>query len=327
MSFQLKLPKFLSPIKEEVIERLPPKPIIIKPVEPPQIVAPVIVQKRDPVLTISKYFKVDLKAFEKSGERDAILASSGMGKSHLTRVIMEETIESNDLLIVIDPEGEYYTLSNRYPMLVIGGDSATVPLEESKIASYIDTILNEGISAVFDFSDLTLDTEQQTMHSVVMEALFVAEMKLKEKVRVIIDEASIFAPQNQPSKEAKSSLESSVKIAKRGRKHGIDSLWSTQRPASLNKNVLSQCNRFWFGGITADTDYNAIKSFLNEAGISQEEIKGSKSGDFYYYTTGFLQKIRARDTYTKHIGSTPVRKENQKRADKRDIQRILKGLK
>ncbi len=260
-------------------------------------------------LRVAPMFSVPLDDYKATGERDAILASSGMGKSYLTGVLMEETIENNSLLCVIDPEGEHFTLAERYPMMIIGGEQANLPLEEDAIELYVDAMLKTGISAVFDLSEY-VDHEQQHLYGLIADALFTAEQKYKRKIRIVIEEAQIYAPQKTAGMAGKKDkrkdpLLESQKIAKRGRKRAIDSLWATQRPASISKDILSQCNRFWFGGISAEQDYKAIRPFLNEAGISYKEIRGLQPGEFFFYSKGFTKKIKVRKRHCKHAGATP----------------------
>jgi uncharacterized protein len=262
-------------------------------------------------LQVSKSFSVPLTDYAATGERDAILASSGMGKSYLTGVLMEETLENGSLLCVIDPEGEHFTLAEKYPMMIVGGEHASLPLEEDAIDLYIDTMLQFGFSAIFDLSDY-LDQEQVHLYGIIADKLFTAEQKYRRKVRIVVEEAQIYAPQRSaamPSgKNTKKGMDpvlASQKIAKRGRKRAIDSLWATQRPASISKDILSQCNRFWFGGITSELDYKAIKPFLNEAGISFAQIKSLQPGEFFYYGKGQTKLIKVRKRYCKHAGATP----------------------
>jgi 5-bromo-4-chloroindolyl phosphate hydrolysis protein len=263
-------------------------------------------------LVVSKTFQVDYADYAATGERDAILASSGMGKSYLTGVLMEETLENGGLLCVIDPEGEHFTLAERYPMLIIGGDHGNIPMEEDAVELVIDAMLSAGLSAVFDLSEF-LDNEQQHLYAVIADKLFNAEQKYRRKIRLVVEEAQIYAPQRMaggPSggRGAKKTMDpvlASQKIAKRGRKRAIDSLWATQRPASISKDILSQCNRFWFGGITSEQDYKAIKSFLTEAGISFTDIKALQPGQFYFYGKGHTEIIQVRKRICKHAGATP----------------------
>jgi Helicase HerA, central domain len=261
-------------------------------------------------LRVSKSFSVPIEDYIAIGERDAILASSGMGKSYLAGVLAEETLENGGLLCVIDPEGEYFTLAERYPLLVIGGERGMLPLSEAAIDLYVEMMLEANIPLVFDLSDY-IDVEQQALYAHIADSLFNLETKYRKKVRLIIEEAQIYAPQRMAAggsskvKMKQDPVYVSQQLAKRGRKRAIDTLWATQRPASLSKDILSQCNRFWFGGITAEQDYKAIKPFLNEAGISFAQLKNLRPGEFFFYSKGQTQILRVRKRFCKHAGATP----------------------
>jgi hypothetical protein len=283
-------------------------------------------------LQVAKNFSVPIEAFATTGERDAILASSGMGKSYLTGVLLEETLENGILVCVIDPEGEHFTLAARYPMMIIGGEHGSLPMEEDAIDLYVEAMLEHRLSAVFDLSEY-LDEEQQHLYGLIADALFHAEQKYRTKIRIVVEEAQIYAPQRQAAtsikrgkKKSMDPVQASQKIAKRGRKRAIDSLWATQRPASLNKDILSQCNRFWFGGIQSEQDYKAIKPFLNEAGISFQAIKSLKPGEFYYYAKGETTLIKVRKRHCKHAGATPEAGQNFSAAVDGSLDTALKTL-
>lgn len=284
-------------------------------------------------LNVAPLFSVPLDDYKATGERDAVLASSGMGKSYLTGVLMEETIENNSLLCVIDPEGEHFTLAERYPMMIIGGEQGNLPLEEDSIDLYVETMLKMGLSAVFDLSDY-LDDEQQHLYGLIADKLFQAEQKYKRKIRLVVEEAQIYAPQKtmgggvgKGGKNTKMDpLVASQKIAKRGRKRAIDSLWATQRPASISKDILSQCNRFWFGGITSELDYKAIKPFLIEAGISFTEIKNLNPGEFFFYSKGYTKKIKVRKRHCVHAGATPEAGMTFSATKNESMEKALSGL-
>ncbi len=269
-----------------------------------------IAASKPKVLQVSKNFSVPLADFLSTGERDAILASSGMGKSYLTGVLLEETLENGTLVCIIDPEGEHFTLAEKYPCLIIGGEHAHVPFDPAGVELYVEAMITTGLSTIFDLSDF-IDTEQQDYYALIGDALFRLAQKYRRKVRLVVEEAQIYAPQNGGGGAAKKknkgldAITVSQRIAKRGRKRALDSLWATQRPASLSKDILSQCNRFWFGGITSELDYKAIKPFLTEAGISFQDIKSLQPGEFFYYAKGKTTRIKVRKRYCKHAGATP----------------------
>lgn len=302
-----------------------------KPATPPVrpvLSVPEILPKPSGILRVSEHFHLDTAAYTSTGERDAILASSGMGKSYLTGVLIEETLESGGLVCVIDPEGEHWTLAERYPVMVVGGEHASLPLEESRIDGQIEAMLTQGVSAVFDLSDY-IDSDQQAWYALIAGALFQAETEYKRKIRLIVEEAQIYAPQTgmpKPKDGEENSLSVSQNVAKRGRKRALDSLWATQRPASISKDILSQCNRFWFGGIQADQDYKAIKTYLDQAGISLEQVRSLERGEFYCFTQGTTTRLKVRKRFCKHGGATPMAAVNRPVASKKDLKGILDKL-
>lgn len=214
--------------------------------------------------------------------------------------IVEESLRNNVLSCIIDPEGEYWTLAEKFPVLILGGETAHLPMHQALIELYIETMLETGLSVVFDLSEY-IDAQQTELYALIADMIFMKESQHKKKMRLIVEEAQIYAPQGLSSKGG----EASQRIAKRGRKRGLDSLWATQRPQAIDKNVLSQCNRFWFGGIQSELDYKAIKTYVEQAGISFNDLKALNPGQFYYYSQGKTEAITVRKRYCRHGASTP----------------------
>jgi len=279
-------------------------------------------------LTTGEQFVLPVEAGEK-GSRDIILAASGGGKSYLTSVLVEEKLSANKTVVIIDPEGEYYTLTEKFQVAVIGGkhQSSVIPsnllpvldIEEQSIETLVDEKINEtysllskklfslfreGFSVLLDLSDY-LESVQVKIYNVVSRILFEKmEVGGEETVVFVVEEAQIFAPQSgKPNPWSET-------LAKRGRKRGIEMIVATQRPASLNKNVLSQGTSFWFGFITAELDYKAIKQYVESAGITFDDLKALKKGGFYYYDGVETRLIRSRKRLCTHAGCTPRKKQS-----------------
>jgi DNA helicase HerA-like ATPase len=346
-----------------------PQPALVVP-EPP---------KPKKTMRIGTDFEIDPADLAQDGERDAILASSGKGKSsYLAGVLMEETLEKGGLLCIIDPQGETYTLAWKYPVIVVGGnkeyliaaherdkelsdaerqlaiqkaneripfrfrqsdfqprpgdkkeekEAKQLALNEAmdtvkeQVGLIVETMLGSGASIIFDLSEHGAK-DRELVFSLIAEALFEKQQHHKRKIRLVIEEAQLFGPENGSSLSGRWCEE----IAKMGRKMGIDSVWGTQRPASLDKDILSQCNRFWFGGFSVKQDFDAIKTFLNEAGISQEDIKTLEKGEFYCYANGQVSFLKVRKRFCKHAGKTPAFDDTQKVADKKEIAGLIAKL-
>jgi uncharacterized protein len=278
-------------------------------------------------------FSLNPSHFETTGARDAILASSGMGKSFLTGVLMEETLLHGGLVCVIDPEGENHTLAERFPLLIVGGEQATVDLnldtaDSEDYRALLETVLTEGISVLFDLSGRP-NRRQQALYRDIVVTLFLMQEdpQLQRPIKLIVEEARIYAPQKGLSaKDGPTSLTVSEDIATRGRKRGIDLLIASQRPAGVNKDVLSQCNRFWFGGMQSTQDAEAMEPYLKDAGITFEEIRQLEPGEFYYSFQGKTQKVKVRPRLCTHGGTTPKAKRSRPVATQDDLPAILEGL-
>ncbi len=287
------------------------------------------------LLNVADDFQIALDDWAESGDRDAILASSGMGKSYLAGVLMEEMIEAGVPVFIIDPEGENYTLAERYPMLIVGGEHQTVNvnLDDTKpeaIENVIKTVLSQGISIIFDLSNRTVK-EQRLLFTLIVGKLFALQdsQENRRPVKLIVEEARIFAPQKAaglPELDGETCLSVFEDIATRGRKRGLNMLVATQRPASINKDILSQCNRWWFGGMTSTQDCKAMKDYLAEAGIDEEQIRDLEPGNFYYYAHGKTVKLKSRTRKCAHGGATPAQQLTFIRPSKAQVQAIARNL-
>lgn len=265
-------------------------------------------------LSVSKNYSLNLSSYDSTGLRMAILASSGMGKSYLLGVLMEQFLMCNVPLCVIDPEGETFTLKERFPsVVVIGGDNKDLAYDDDDVPGHVYNMLTKGVSLIWDLSDHSGDDERRA-YALIGECLFDEAMKRKRTCCFVVEEAQTFAPQIA-GRDFKESLEVSQKISKRGRKHGIYSIWATQRPASLNKDVLSQCGDFWFGGIKTDQDYKAIKSSLEIAGVTEQAVKSLEKGNFFHYNGGHCTLLSVGERLCTHGGSTPQTNTNRAVAD------------
>jgi DNA helicase HerA-like ATPase len=310
-----------------------------KAIAPKKVGAPVPILEIGHEVLTGIPFKIDSNKFISSGERDVILASSGMGKSYLMGVILEELLEkSNQVVFIIDPEGEWHTLKQRYDndqraFKVVGKaghNSFPVDLRfahdateedivnavnafEIKVAPMVRAMIAGAVSCVFDLSRFG-DREALEAYTVIAEAIFKGENNLREeeegsdsacrKVKLFIDESHVFAPQNPKGDHESVALEVTKKIAKRGRKRNIHLTVATQRPTAISKDVISQGNRFWLGGIQSKHDYDANKSVYQQAGLRLEDVQSLQPGNFCYFGAGDKAIIRSRKRYCKHGGET-----------------------
>ena len=97
--------------------------------------------------------KAELDLQELITGRTLLCSISRWGKTWTARRIVEQVFGKTGIIIV-DVEGEYATLRDRYPLLIIGKDVAVVPESAEFLA---DQILEHDLSAIVDGSDPQLD--------------------------------------------------------------------------------------------------------------------------------------------------------------------------
>lgn len=135
--------------------------------------------------------KVDLQSLIDS--RLLIQANSGGGKSWCIRRILEQT-HGHVQQLVIDPEGEFGTLREKYDYVYAakqGGDTAAHPRSAKLLA---ERLLELGVSAILDIYELK-QHERVSFVRLFLEALIDAPKKLWHPVLIVVDEAHVYCPQ------------------------------------------------------------------------------------------------------------------------------------
>ena len=166
-----------------------------------------------------------------------VQGNSGSGKSHLLRRLLEQSAPWVQQTI-IDPEGDFVALADRFGHLLIDAEDHTerglqVAGERARIHR-VSTVLNlEG-----------LDAENQMRRAAAfLGGLFDVARDHWYPMLVVVDEAQLFAPAvaGEVSDEArKLSLGAMTNLMCRGRKRGLAGVIATQRLPKLTKNVAAE---------------------------------------------------------------------------------------
>jgi DNA-binding transcriptional ArsR family regulator len=242
-----------------------------------------------------KEFSVD--AQELVTGRTCIIAQSGAGKSWAIAVICERLCQGGIGFCIIDTEGEYFSLRDKYHLLWLGSDEhADMDIDKVNIRDVMTKAVKNSTAVIFDVSE----TEMRERVSELAHALYEIESEIRLPYLLIIEEADKFSPQSRDS------LKKIEEISRRGRKRGLGMLVATQRPSLVNKNVLSQCNSQIIGKLSIENDLRAVDLFFSSRS-EVEELATLEPGEFF-----IMGKITPRKTRvsfasreTKHQGLTP----------------------
>ncbi len=174
--------------------------------------------------------------------------ASGSGKSWSARRLLEQT---HGLVqhLVLDTEGEYASLRERFDYVLAGPDG-DCRAEAHHAGLLARRLLEFGISAIVDLHEMRSIDRPRFVRGF-YEALVDAPRSLWHDALVVIEECHLVAPQG--GREAEST-EAVIDLATRGRKRGFALVAVTQRISDLHKSVVAQCGNRLIGLTTLDAD-------------------------------------------------------------------------
>lgn len=187
-----------------------------------------------------------------------VQGNSGSGKSHLLRRLLERSA-AHVQQAVIDPEGDFVSLSERFGHLVIDADRS-----EADLAAIAERVRQRRVSCVLNLENLDAELQLRAA-AAFLNALFEAERDYWYPMLVAVDEAQLFAPAvaGEVSEEARrASLGAMTNLMCRGRKRGLAGIVATQRLAKLAKNVAAEATNFLMGRTFLDIDMQRAADLL-----------------------------------------------------------------
>jgi hypothetical protein len=209
-----------------------------------------------------------------------IQANSGKGKSWLIRLIAEQLFGKVPV-IIIDPEGEFATLREKFGYVLVGKGGET-PADPRSAALVAHKFLELRASAVCDLYEMKPFARHEWVRNF-CEALIDAPKNLWHSCVVIVDEAHTFCPEKGAGESV--AAESVIGLATRGRKRGYALVLATQRLGKLRKDSAAELLNVMIGGTFIDIDRKRAADALGVYGKDQhkffDEIKLLKRGSFF----------------------------------------------
>lgn len=226
-------------------------------------------------LVIGPGVSVDLSRL--IGTRLLVQASSGAGKSWLLRRLLEQS-HGKVQQIVIDPEGEFSSLREKYDYVLAarhGGDTLADPRTAKLLA---ERLLEVGVSAILDIYELPSHDRVRFVR-LFLEALVDAPKKLWHPVLVVLDEAHVYCPESGEAESA-----NAVKgLCSRGRKRGFCAVLATQRLSKLAKDAAAELNNKLIGRTSLDVDMARAGDELGFTKADRLKLRNLEDGEFYAF--------------------------------------------
>ncbi|HQF21026.1 MAG TPA: ATP-binding protein [Kiritimatiellia bacterium] len=127
-------------------------------------------------------------------------------------------------------------------------------------------VRGKGGVKIIDFSEVPSDVLPLVVGLVARLIFSVqqwTEKDLRHPIALLCDEAHLYIPErHEAGGLAEVGLRSFERIAKEGRKYGVGLIVISQRPAEVNRTVLSQCNNYVAMRLTNADDQAVIKRLL-----------------------------------------------------------------
>jgi len=218
---------------------------------------------------------IDLE--ELLASRLLVQGNSGSGKSHLLRRLLEQSANLVQQ-VIIDPEGDFAGLGERYGHLVV----EAADYSETETGSIAARVREHRISVVLNLEGLEVDAQLRCAGTF-LNRLFEAPREQWYPALIVVDEAQLFAPAaaGDVGEEARRvSLAAMTNLMCRGRKRGLAGVIATQRLAKLAKNVAAEASNFLMGRTFLDIDMARAADLLGMERRQAEQIRDLERGQF-----------------------------------------------
>ena len=260
------------------------------------------------------------------GESIAVLGIKGSGKTNTSAVVIEELAELGIPVTIVDPEGEYYGLKERYEFLIAGrGKSAEIQLEPEQAGALAQFSLQQAVSVILDMSNYDEETGQRLLLSY-LESLFEAASELRKPYFLVIEEAHEYMPERSASP-----LRALLKrLALRGRKRGIGIIIVNQRSSNIAKDILTQAGIMLLHRVAHSADMTIYKDLIPVLTAKEvaEAVRGLSPGQCIYVRGDCVKVVQIRKRHTFHAGATPGLHDTPKlrRIDAKLLRQLQKAM-
>jgi hypothetical protein len=256
--------------------------------------------------------------------RDAVtqtfgfVGRKGSGKSYSASKFAEGLHSIRAPFVVIDPVGTWYGLrlaadgkKPGLPIPVLGGEHGDLPLAATAGAVVARFIIDNSVSAVLDVSGFR-KSERKRFVADFAEDLFHRAKKVRSPLMVIFEEAQVFAPQRCGKGEERM-LGAVEDIVRLGRNYGLGSALITQRPQSVNKEVLNQVECLFVGQLNGAHERKAIDQWIVQNVASDvtnlvQELPSLPVGDMMVWSPqwlGVFKQVHITKKHTYDASATP----------------------
>lgn len=231
-----------------------------------------------------------------SDRKIALLAQSKKGKTYGLGDILEEMAERSRPFIATDPADNLWGLRvlpdgrpSGLQVVVIGGPHGDLPFEKDQGERVAELLMATPICAVID---VAFESGNATRKFMTDFSGRLMRSKPDFPPLVVLEECPVLIPQKCFGMQAQLCKGAVSKLATIGGNFGYGVLAACQRPATMDKDVLSQCDALIVMGITHKKDRTTVKEWMEAKDIEERvancfaELGSLKPGEAWYWSPG-----------------------------------------
>lgn len=291
-------------------------------------------------LKISRNLSLPLNAVTQTF---GFIGRKGGGKTYGAGKVVETLLEEDAQVIILDPVGNWYGLrmaadgkGKGFNIPIFGGQHGDIPLQPDSGSLIADLIVDKNIPAVIDVSEFRKH-QRKTFVTDFAEQLFHRKKSNRTPLLLVLEEAQVFAPQ-RISKGEERMLGAIEDIVRLGRNYGIGSAMISQRPQSINKEVLNQTECLFVFQINGSHERKAIEAWIVDKGLDVaemvRELPSLSIGEAFIWSPQWLKvlkkiKISKKKTYdgssTPEIGDKVSAPKNLTAVDLAEIKEAMES--
>lgn len=256
-----------------------------------------------------------------SGQAVAIFGLRGSGKTNTAGVMAEELMGAGHQICVLDPTDAWWGLragkdgspSGGYPIVIFGGTHADVPLNETDGKIIAEFVVKEQVSVIISLRHLRKNAQRRFVTDFCEEVYHLkGKPENRTPLTVFIDESPLFVPQKVMGEVART-VGAVEDLIARGRNAGFGVVLISQRSATLNADVRTQCDTIICHRVTAPLDRKAIRDWFEENATTEDlatilkSLATMKNGEGWVWapSVDVMQKAQMRLRRTFDSSKTP----------------------
>src|SRR3989338_3906410 len=82
--------------------------------------------------------------------RTCVIGQSGSGKSYLIAVLCEKLLQNNIAFCIVDTEGEYFSLKQKFEVLWVGRNQADINIENVDFGDLAKKSIENNVALILD---------------------------------------------------------------------------------------------------------------------------------------------------------------------------------